>query len=553
MLAVLDASAVRRWCHAAADSLAAHRNEINDLNVYPIADADAGTNLALTLRSAAEAVSGDRSASAGTVLRAMAQGAVFGAQGNSGGIVSQLLCGFADAFADLVEGDGAALVAALRQASDAAYAAVPAPVEGTILTVLRAGAEAAEQLQQAGGELELAAVIGTAARAAEAALRRTPDQLEVLARAGVVDAGGRGLVVLLDELAAVITGQPVERGPIRPVARNRQALEIAREAGSAEFGYEVQYLLHAGDEAVSQLKSVLVELGDSLLVSGTGSGLYNVHVHVNDVGAAIEAGIEAGRPQRITVVRFADQIAAEPAAGGRSGVALVAIAPGEGLAELFRSEGVRVIEAGSVIEAGRAIEEGDLIEAGELSAEQVLAGLLDTGAGQLILLPNSFEFGGLAEQAADLAREQGLLVAVVPTKSPLQALAAVAVHDGARRFEDNVIAVAEAAAATRFAEVSIAEADSITYAGRCSAGDVLGLIDGEVVEIGADVAGMGISLVSRLVAAGGELVTVLAGSDPAAAGAAQAVERYLRERHPLVEVTGLAGGQPHCPLLIGVE
>ena len=547
MLAVLDASAVRRWCHAAADSLAAHRNEINDLNVYPIADADAGTNLALTLRSAAEAVSGDRSASAGLVLRAMAQGAVFGAQGNSGGIVSQVLCGFADAFTDLVEGDGAALVAALRQASDAAYAAVPAPVEGTILTVLRAGAEAAEQLQRAGGEVELAAVISTAARAAEAALRRTPDQLEVLARAGVVDAGGRGLMVLLDELAAVITGQPVERGPIRPVARNRQALEIAREAGSAEFGYEVQYLLHAGDEAVSQLKSVLVELGDSLLVSGTGSGLYNVHVHVNDVGAAIEAGIEAGRPQRITVVRFADQIAAEPAAGGRSGVALVAIAPGEGLAELFRSEGVKVIEAGSVTEAG------DLIEAGELSAEQVLAGLLDTGAGQLILLPSSFEFGGLAEQAADLAREQGLLVAVVPTKSPLQALAAVAVHDEARRFEDNVIAVAEAAAATRFAEVTIAEADSITYAGRCSAGDVLGLIDGEVVEIGADVAGMGISLVSRLVAAGGELVTVLAGSDPAAAGAAQEVERYLRERHPLVEVTGLAGGQPHCPLLIGVE
>ncbi|MEO6704166.1 MAG: DAK2 domain-containing protein [Jatrophihabitantaceae bacterium] len=535
MLTVLDASAVRRWCHAAADALAAHRNEINDLNVYPIADGDAGTNLAHTLRSAAEAVSGDRSAGAGSVLQAMAQGAVFGAQGNSGGIISQLLCGFAQAFADLIEGDGQALVAGLRAASDAAYAAVPAPVEGTMLTVLRAAAEVAEQLLASDSAAELATLIRAGADAAEAALRRTPDQLEVLARAGVVDAGGRGVVVLLDELAAVITGQPAARGPIRPVARNRAALEIAREAGSAEFGYEVQYLLHAGEDAVSTLKATLAELGDSLLVAGTGSGLYNVHVHVNDVGAAIEAGIEAGRPHRITVVRFADQIAAEPAADVRTGVALVAIAPGEGLSELLRSEGVSVIEAGG------------------LSVERVLAGLLDTGAGQLILLPNSLEYGGLAEQAAELAREQGLQVAVVPTKSPLQAMAAVAVHDDGRRFEDNVIAVAEAAAATRFAEVSIAEADSITYAGRCSAGDVLGLIDGEVVEIGQDITAMGISLVSRLVAAGGELVTVLAGADPAAGQAAQAIERYLRERHPLVEVTGLAGGQPHCPLLIGVE
>jgi hypothetical protein len=538
MLAVLDASAVRRWCHAGADALAAHRNEINDLNVYPIADGDAGTNLAHTLRSAAEAVSGDRSASAGTVLQAMAQGAVFGAQGNSGGIIAQVLCGFAGAFAELVEGDGTTLVAGLRLASEAAYAAVPVPVEGTILTVLRVAAEAAERALNEAEAAGLGELICTAVGAAEAALRRTPEQLDVLAKAGVVDAGGRGLVVLLQELAAVITGERASRQPIRPAARNRTALETARESGSAEFGYEVQYLLHAGDDAVTELKSTLAELGDSLLVVSTGNGLYNVHVHVNDVGAAIEAGIEAGRPHRITVVRFADQIAAEPAESERAGVALVAIAPGEGLAELFRSESVAVVEA---------------TETDDLTADTVLDEILATGAGQVIVLPNSAEFGGLAELAADRAREQGVQVAVVPTKSPLQALAAIAVHDAARRFEDNVIAVAEAAAATRFAEVAIAEGDSITYAGRCSAGDVLGLIDGEVVEIGADVAKMGISLVSRLVAAGGELVTVLAGADPAATQAAQSVQQYLREQHPLVEVVGLATGHPHCPLLIGVE
>ncbi|MGI8667225.1 MAG: DAK2 domain-containing protein, partial [Jatrophihabitans sp.] len=292
MLAVLDASAVRRWCHAGAEALAAHRGEIDDLNVYPIPDGDTGTNLELTLRSAAEAVTGDRSAGAGTVLRAMAHGAVMGARGNSGVIVSQVLCGLADACEGVVEAGGATLVSGLRLASDAAYAAVSEPVEGTVLSVIRASAEATEQLLRSEPDCGLAAVVTEAVQAAELALSRTPQQLAVLAQAGVVDAGGRGLVVLLHELASVVTGEQAPRQPgssARPAPRNRAALRSVRESGSAEFGYEVQYLLHASVEAVATLKAVLAELGDSLVVVGTGHGLFNVHVHVNDVGAAIEA------------------------------------------------------------------------------------------------------------------------------------------------------------------------------------------------------------------------------------------------------------------------
>jgi uncharacterized protein len=533
MLDVLDASAVRRWSQAAAESMAAHRDEIDDLNVFPIPDGDTGTNLELTLRSAAESVAGDRSASAGEVLRAMARGAVLGARGNSGVIVSQVLCGLADALDGADEADGPTMAAGLRLACDAAYAAVAEPVEGTVLSVIRSCAEAAEAVAEPG----LCAVLSAGLRAAEEALRRTPEQLDVLAKAGVVDAGGRGLVVLLTELAAVVTGDPVAAAPAPRRPRDRRALRQARESGSADYGYEVQYLLHATDEAVGKLKKELAGLGDSLVVVGTGSGLFNVHVHVNDVGAAIEAGIEAGRPHRITVIRFDDQVAAEPA-GDRAGVALVAVAPGEGLADLFRAEGVLVVDGGPTANPSTA---------------EVLAGIVDTGAAQVILLPNASAIGGVAELAAAQAREQGIVVAVVPTKSPVQGLAAVAVHDEQRRFEDNVIAVAEAAAATRFAEVTIAVRDSITYAGRCSAGDVLGLIDGEVVEIGADVAETGISLVGRLVAAGGELVTVLSGADPDAAAAAEAVVEHVRSRLPFVEVNGYVGGQPHYPLLIGVE
>ncbi len=545
MLTLLDASAARRWCSAAVDGLDARRGEIDDLNVFPIPDGDTGTNLALTLQGAADAVAADRSATVGGVLAAMAKGALMSARGNSGVIVSQILSGLADACEAAVEADGAMLVEGLRLATEAAYAAVAEPVEGTMLSVVRASAEAVAEL---GRDPELAAVAGAAATGAAAALAGTPEQLKVLAEAGVVDAGGCGLVIVIEALAAVVTGHGAPGPAHRTPPRSRLALEAVREAGSPEFGYEVQYLLHAAEPALASLKQTLSELGDSLVVVGTGDGLFNVHVHVNDVGAAIEAGIEAGRPHRIAVVRFADHFgehaAGQPGGSDRSGTALVAVAPGDGLADLFRSEGVSVVEAGPT--GGRPGEPG-------LTASQVLAEILGTGAAQVILLPNATAVREVVESAAAWARQQGVSVAVVPTKSPVQGLAAVAVHDETRRFEDNVIALAEAAAATRFAEVTIAVRDSITYAGRCSAGDVLGLIDGEVVEIGTDVARVGTSLVRRLVAAGGELVTVLSGSDRGASAAAQAVHSYLRSRHPLVEVNVFVGGQPTFPLLIGVE
>jgi uncharacterized protein len=550
MLTLLDASAARRWCSAAVDGLDSRRGEIDDLNVFPIPDGDTGTNLALTLHGAADAVAADRSATVGGVLAAMAKGALMSARGNSGVIVSQILSGLAEACEGAVEADGRMLIKGLRLATDAAYAAVAEPVEGTMLSVVRGSAEAVAELA---GDPELAAVADAAASGAAAALAGTPEQLAVLAEAGVVDAGGCGLVIVLEALAAVVTGHGTPGPAHRTPARSRLALEAVREAGSPEFGYEVQYLLHAPEPALEPLKQTLSELGDSLVVVGTGDGLFNVHVHVNDVGAAIEAGIEAGRPHRITVVRFADHFVdsadragGQPGGTGRSGTALVAVAPGDELADLFRSEGVWVVEAGP---SGAHPEEAGA----ETLASKVLAEILGTGAAQVVLLPNAAAVREVAESAASRAREQGVSVAVVPTKSPVQGLAAVAVHDETRRFEDNVIALAEAAAATRFAEVTIAVRDSITYAGRCSAGDVLGLIDGEVVEIGTDVGRVGTSLVRRLVAAGGELVTVLSGSDPGADDAAQAVLGYLRSRHPLVEVNVFVGGQPTFPLLIGVE
>ncbi len=325
MLDTLDAAAVRRWCAGGLAALKRHQSEIDDLNVFPVPDGDTGTNLVLTLTSAQQALAmrldnspeGEQTPH-GRDLRLMARGALLGARGNSGVIVSQILRGLADGLSDPVAVRGRVLASGLRAASSAAYAAVTKPVEGTLLTVIAAAAAAAERADTD----DLPVVVQAAATAATAALARTPEQLPALARAGVVDAGGRGLCVLLDALVEVVTGEQPRRGTDRPPAAARRPMTAVRETGSTEYGYEVQFLLDADEQAVDQLRTVLAGLGDSLLVVGDGSPsgplpTWNVHVHVNDVGAAVEAGVRAGRPYRISVTRFEDQPAVTAAVDDR--------------------------------------------------------------------------------------------------------------------------------------------------------------------------------------------------------------------------------------------
>ena len=569
MLESLDAAAVRRWCAAGLAGLQLHQHEIDELNVYPVPDGDTGTNLVLTVGSAWQALVAEPDtegeiARLGRVLNCMARGALLGARGNSGVIVSQLLRGTADALAAVPAASGRTLADALVAAAKAGYAAVAEPVEGTVLSVATAAAAAA----MAADTDDLATVVRAAARGAAEALARTPEQLPILARAGVVDAGGRGLLVLLDALVEVVTGQAPARAPLARVARDPRLLLVAREAGSTEYAYEVQYLLDADDSAVGRLRRALAALGDSLVVVGTGAGdelpTWNVHVHVNDVGAAVEAGIEAGRPHRISVTRFADpattQLAADPAASRlnevpavsrsfedatRSGRVpfdetargVVVMAGGTGVAEIFAAEGAVVVGGGPT---------------NNPSTSDVLAAIRATGAGQVVVLPNDSNVQAVAAAAAEEARVEGVQVGVVPTRATVQALAAIAVRDPERRFDDDLIAMAEAAGACRFAEVTIATREALTVAGRCQAGDVLALVEGEVHMIGKDLRQTCVALVDRLLAGGGELITLVLGTD-APPDLRELLESVLAERWPFVEVQGYEGGQPHYPLLVGVE
>jgi DAK2 domain fusion protein YloV len=555
VLDVLDAVAVRRWCAAGLDGLRRHQQEIDDLNVYPVPDSDTGTNLVLTLTAAHKALT-DEPAELDIALRRLAKGALLGAQGNSGTIIAQILRGIADALAGVVVADGRALAMALAEAARAARAVVDKPVEGTVLSVADGAARAAREVDSG----ELAEVVRAAARGAAEALVRTPDQLPALARAGVVDAGGRGLCVLLNALVEVVTGvAPVilPSHPTRPPVR---------ETGSSDYAYEVQYLLDA--PSVDALRVTLAELGDSLVIVDAGDGTWNVHVHVNDVGAAIEAGIVAGRPHRIAVTRFADQaasasaeapapastLATEPASALAAGPAevqapasaegpppsappargAVVVVSGEPLTGVFRREGAVTVPGPrpSVAELGAAIRA--------------------TGAGEVVLLPNSRTIQAAAGSAADEARVQGVRVGVVPTRSPVQAMAALAVRDPARRFEDDLIAMAEAAGACRYAEVTFATADAVTVAGVARPGDAVALVEGEVNVIGAELVPTCRELLDRLLSAGGELVTLVIGAD-APGDLGGLMRDYLVQRWPFVEVQVLHGGQPRYPLVVGVE
>jgi DAK2 domain fusion protein YloV len=554
VLLVLDAVAIRRWADISVDLLDAHRGELDRINVFPVADSDTGTNLALTVRAAAEAVhrlppTGSREP-VEVAAMALARGALRGARGNSGVLVSQVFRGLAEAFAEHRDaGCAQALADGLRRADELARSAVSRPVEGTVLTVLRAAAAASVSAARTGADL--AEVVTSALEGASAALADTPRELPELARAGVVDAGGRGLVLLLEALAEAIGARPAAVGKVAVSAsghaRDRAALVGSRETGSVEFDYEVMYLLSdSSGDRVERLRGQLGELGDSVVVAGDGGAagggdgaLWHVHVHCTDIGAVVEAGMAAGRPHRITVIRFADQLPAGAPADDRfrTARAVVTVVPGEQVAELVRADGVIAL----IAEPERPP-----------SVSRLAAALTGASARHLVVLPNDVELNPVAEAAAELAREAGREIVVVPTSSVLQGLAALAVHDPARRAGDDVVAMAEAAATTRTGRLQIAAVEALTWAGRCQAGDVLGLVDGEVVLIAHELANGACRLADRMLTVGGELVTVLLGVDgtPELGGM---LEEHLRRSHPEVEVVLYRGGPAGAPLQLGVE
>ncbi|WP_067461536.1 DAK2 domain-containing protein [Actinomadura macra] len=523
-----------QWIALAAEALGRTRREIDALNVFPVPDGDTGTNLHLTVLAAAEALDGlPGDAGTAETWRSLAQGALLGARGNSGVILSQVFRGLADTLGPAGEPpDGVVFAEALEHASVLARRAVEHPVEGTILSVLAAAAQAAALAASQVSASGSPAVARAAADGARQALRRTTGQLDVLARSGVVDAGAAGLCVVLDALAAVITGEYPERYEV-PARVQGTASARQERAEPRGGGYEVMYLLDAPDDAVDRLRETLDALGDSLVVVG-GDGLWNVHVHVDDAGAAVEAGLGAGRPHRIRVT-YLHAGTGEPHPP-HTGRAVIAVTAAGGLAALFEGCGARVVRR----------------EPGAVPPLAVLAEAILAAGDEVAVLPDGPETLALAEAAAERARDGGASISVVPARASVQGLAALAVHDPLRRFADDVIAMTRAAGATRFGHLEAAAEEAVTSVGLCQPGDVLGLIEGDVAMIGTDVADVARHVLDRMLSGGGELVTLIVGA-AAPPGLAARLEEHLRIRHPDVEAGVYDGGQERYPLLVGVE
>ena len=556
--ATLGADDLRAVMGSYRDALRLHQSDINRLNVYPVPDGDTGTNMALTLEAVVRELDGVvAGAGLAGVCKAIGHGSLMGARGNSGVILSQLLRGMSERMGASGEaGVGPdLLVESITHASALARRAVVRPVEGTILTVATAAAEGA-----ANGS-GLVGVVESARSEAADALARTTEMLPVLARAGVVDAGGAGFLLLLDAFLHVLDGRPLPP-PSGVAAPDLSALNGGWAAAGADEGglvggehvgdlrYEVMYLLAAPDDSIEAFKEVWAGVGDSIVVVG-GDGLWNCHIHTNDIGAAIEAGVDAGRPQRIRVTDLDEQVEEErwvresvgaPGAGPSSEgtgppptTSVVAVVSGDGIGRIFRSLGVHhLVVGGQTMNPATA----DLVKAVEAVPSD-----------EVVILPNNKNIRPVAEQVDSLSGKQ---VRVVATGSIVEGFAALLAYDPAAAVDANVASMTESAARVVPAEVTRAVRDAVTDAGEVHEGDYIGISRDGVVAIADNPVVCTRLLLSRLLDESHELVTLIEGEGARVADTRR-IEEWLSEEFPDVVLEVHQGGQPLYPYLLGIE
>jgi len=579
------------------EGLERHRSVVNRLNVYPVPDGDTGTNMALTVESVVKALdgldleTGDGDAM-GAACRAIASGSLMGARGNSGVILCQILRGISGTFAPCrVVGSHEAAVA-LAEGSAAARAGVMRPVEGTMLTVAADAAAAARQVDEDEGG-DLVEVFEAARQAAVSSLWRTPDLLPVLAQAGVVDAGGAGLVLLYDAFLHVLDGRPIaDRLPLPPEVADKVTRGFAGDharqgasgfaggfagadhgadgqgkpghddprvraassangeaAGGAGLRYEVMYFLEAPDETLGAFKSVWAGIGDSIVVVG-GDGLWNCHIHTDDIGAAVEAALDVGRPRDIRVTDLLDQVeeeswvrravefdaSAAPSAEESAPVtSVVAVATGDGIRRIFYSLGVHHIVAG-----GQSMNP---------STAQILEVVESVPGAEVVILPNNNNIVPVAEQACELSCKPTF---VVHTPGIQEGFAALLEYDPEATGEENANVMQAAAGRVRAGEVTRAVRASDSAAGRVEEGDWIGLSRSGIESVAGTLPEATCGLLAKLLRDGDEIVTLIEGAGATSVDTRRVTE-WLHENRPGVSLELHHGGQPLYPYFVSVE
>lgn len=538
-----DAASLRAVVVAFRDALNDHREAINNLNVYPVPDGDTGTNMSLTLRSVVEEFDATDPDMAG-VCQAIAHGSLMGARGNSGVIMSQILRGFVGVAKEHDEVNASVFAEALAAAAKGAYGAVGNPVEGTILTVVREASDAAVLAAAEGADLT--AVLDAARDEGGASLERTPTLLQVLADAGVVDAGGAGLLLFLDAALNVaddrampeptISAPPAE--PIRPEGDEHQP-------GIADLRYEVMFLLDAPDDLIDGFKSAWAEVGDSIVVVG-GDGIFNCHIHCDDIGAAIECGIEVGRPHKIRITDLLEELEerdwvqseiadTKVVSGDPVPTAVVAVGVGKGVVSILKSMGVHAVVTG-----GQSMNP---------STADLLAAVESVPAPEVVVLPNNKNIIPVAQQ---LNAQTSRTVSVVPTRNIAEGLASLMAYDPQASAEANASTMAASAERVVAGEVTQAVRDSNSDAGPIVTGDWLGIARAGIAAVRPTMAAAATGLLTNMLDDDHELLTVIVGED-ADDGTTAEIVAWLEEHHPNIEVEVHAGGQPLYPYYFGLE
>lgn len=537
----LKASHLRETLQNYAEALKARRKGIDRLNVYPVPDGDTGTNLSLTVQSVVKELKNAVTDDMKSVSAAISKGAVMGARGNSGAILAQALRGIAESVKDKASIGPRDIADALEKARDSAYQSVLKPVEGTMLTVMSAAADAARKSADLGHSLK--EQMDHVRQASADALARTPDLLPVLKHAGVVDAGGKGFLLFIDALRYVVTGEPI------PCAEDEDGDdESFPDVSSAhseisELRYEVMYLLDAKDSKIQKFKQMWAEMGDSIVVVG-GDGLWNCHIHTDDIGPTIEAGIEAGRPYEIRITDLQEQAGAEH--GGAWGssaddsgeeevaTAVVAVVNGAGLQKIYKSFGARIVSGGQSMNP---------------SVEDLLTAVNAAPSNDVIILPNNKNIRAAADQVNGLSEKN---VTVVPTTSVVAGMSALVSYDALAALDVNTTAMAEANDAIVCGEVTQAVRDSKAPVGAIKEGDWLGVTADGIGVVASTLPDALVQLVETLVGDDHEILTVVEG-EGATAEAIDALKTWLSQARPNIELDLHKGDQPLYPYFLGVE
>ena len=534
----LDAKNLASLMYCFRDSLQEHKESLNSLNVYPVPDGDTGSNMAATLNSVvSEIESLEENLELENIIDAISHGSLMGARGNSGVIISQILRGFVSKIKNSSRKtiDANLFSEALSEAASAAYEAVGNPVEGTILTVVRETAEAAEKA--ASEKLSLLPLAEIAREAAKRSLDSTPELLPVLARAGVVDAGGSGFLLMLDSLLHIIDDRPMPEPEVVTASVDSLILDVHDETSNSGTRYEVMYFLDAPDDLIPDFKKAWSEIGDSIVVVG-GENIWNCHVHTNNIGAAVEAGISIGKPYEIRVTDLFEEIAgnyhdhdiADPV-----GCSVIAVANGDGIGEIFRSLGAtRIVNGGQSMNPSTA----DLLEAAEATASE-----------HVIILPNNSNIVAVAEQVDS---QTSKTVRVVGTHTVTEGFASLLGYDPEATSDKNQTGMLQASQMVESGEITTAVRNSTSEIGEIKKGNFLGLQKGKVTVVAETIVEATNNLLKEMISDEHEIVTLVSGEDSNKKETDEIVA-WVNAEYEELEIEVHEGGQPLYPYYIGIE